>query len=73
MSSRHDHESQPNLRKVVVGLAVAAAAFSADLAGFQGHLDTARIALFSLACTLAGSVIVLTPQNKKRPVVGLPS
>lgn len=50
----------------MVGLIVAAATVSADLASFGGPLDVYRVALFGLAGVFAGTVVMLTFANSKK-------
>jgi hypothetical protein len=67
MPSNRDQEQRPYFRQAVVGLVVAASAYSADFASFDGHLDVTRVMFFSVAALLAGTAMFLTsvPFKKK--------
>jgi hypothetical protein len=53
------------IRRVVVGLMIAASTICLGLAGFSGRPDTARVFLFCLAGLLAAGVVLVPPVQKK--------
>ena len=66
MSSGHDQERGRNCHLVALYLAVVTSTVTADIAGFAGHLQAARLLLFGLAGLFAAMVALLASTAIKK-------
>jgi hypothetical protein len=60
-----DRSKRPFVRSAFVGLVIAAATVTADLATYGGSLRVLRVVLFVLAGALAAAAVLLTHVQKK--------